>query len=143
MSRLYVGLENIALTNPQRATLVAALQQLGFNNTDPQPCNRNHRRVRLDNDAVIFEANFTDNDWTIANARQYLADVFGVDVSLITNNNSTQSYGGGTTLIVTLAYQAANRMRFALFGGANATYAQSQTEARGYLATNAAAWGDL
>lgn len=140
--RVYIGLENIALTAPQRAQLISALAALGPA-ADPRPCNRNHRRVRLDNDAVIVEAAFGDTDLGVAALKGYLAGVFSVSASLITSANTSQSFGGGTTTIVTLAYQSTNRLRFALFGGVGCTYAQSLAEVLGYLHTNAAAWGDV
>ena len=139
---VYIGLENIALTAPQKTTLIDALKVLGPA-ADGQPARLNHRRVRLDQDAVLFECFFGDNDLTIANLRQYLANVFGVNVTLITHTLTSQSFGGGTTAIVTLVYLSTNRLRFALFGGQGASRVQSYAEVLGYLATNAVAWGDV
>lgn len=103
----YFGIENIALTAPQKATLVSALQALGPSD-DPQPAELMHSRTRLDNDAVIFRARFQDGALTVANLRQFLATTFGVPVAQITA----------------------------------ATTAESNSEVLGYLAANAAAWGD-
>lgn len=60
----YFGIENIALTAPQKATLVAALRSLGPSD-DPQPAELMHSRTRLDNDAVIFRARFQDGALTV------------------------------------------------------------------------------
>jgi hypothetical protein len=137
----YLAMENIALTNPQRATLVAALSALGPS-SDPQPARLNHRRTRLDNDAVIFETLFQDVDLTTATLRGYLANVFGVPVAQITSNTTQQTFADRQSPIVTLTYQSTQRMRVALFGGTGATWAQSAVEARAYLSANAAAWGE-
>jgi hypothetical protein len=136
---VYVGLENVNLTDPQRGQMYAAVKALQVPNQN-RPCFINHERLRLDNNAGIWEALFDESWLTIAAFRQYIANVFGVPVGDITNTTSSQSFGGGTTFIVTLRYQAQNRMRAALFGGANATYAQSHAEVLGYLALNKALW---
>lgn len=138
----YIGLESIALTAPQLATLVAALRALGPA-SDPSPARLNHSRVRLDGEAVIFECAFADTDLTVATLRGYLANVFGVAVAQITANTTQQTFATLPSPIVTLTYQAAQRMRVALFGGTTATHAESAIEARAYLSANAAAWGDI
>lgn len=135
----YIGLENIALTAPQKATLITALAALGPA-ADSSPARLNHRRVRLDGDAVIFEASFGDNDLTVAALKQYLANVFGVAVGQIANANTSQTFAVLPTPIVTLAYQSVNRLRVALFGGTGATHEQSRVECIAYLAANAAQW---
>ncbi len=142
MPHLYFGLENIALTAPQKATLITALASLGPL-SDPQPCNRNHRRVRTDQDAVIFEALFQDSDLTTLALRQYLANVFGVALANVTAGTTSQTFLTVPSPIITLTYQAAAKMRAVLFGGVGATWQQSRAEAAAYLAANAAAWGDV
>lgn len=140
MAHLYIGLENIALTAPQRQTLAAALGALGPVN-DPQPARRNHRRVRSDGAAIIFEAAFADDDLTVAKLRGYLANVFGVPVAQISATTAQQTFGVLPSPVVTLSYQATARLRIALFGGTSATWTQSRVECAAYLAANAAAWG--
>jgi hypothetical protein len=141
MIHVYAGMENIALTGPQKATLVAALAALGPS-SDPQPSHLNHRRVRLDGDAVIFEAAFGDDDLTVTSLRQYVANVFGVPVAQVTASTTNQTFASIPSPIVTLTYQAVARLRVALFGGTGATWPESAIEVRAYLAANAAAWGD-
>jgi hypothetical protein len=133
--RLYFGIENLALTNAQRNTLVAGLQQLGANG-DSQPCNRNHWRIRLDNQAAIFEALFDDSQLTIAALKSRLATIFGIAANDISHATSTTGIG----FLVTLSYQSVARLRVLLFGGASATHAESHAAVLNYLATNAAAW---
>jgi len=137
----YFGIENIALTAPQKATLVAALQALGPSD-DPQPAELIHSRTRLDNDAVIFRARFQDGALTVANLRQFLAATFGVPVAHVSAATTQQTFAVRPSPIVTLSYQATPRLRVALFGGTTATTAESNSEVLAYLAANAAAWGD-
>jgi hypothetical protein len=113
------------------------LRALG-SNTHPNPCMRNHWRVRLDNQAVIFEANFNDEDWTVATIRQRLANIFGVNVTLVTANTTTTAYGP----VVTISYSGTARLRMIAFGGLLATWAQSHDLVLAYLAANKAAWGE-
>ena len=137
----YMGMINLALTAPQRQTLAQALAALGPAD-DPQPARRNHRRVRPDNDAVIFEAAFDEADLTVAKLRGYLANVFDVPVAQISANTTQQTFSNLQSPIVTLSYQGTQRLRVALFGGTAATWAQSRAEALAYLVANAAAWGE-
>lgn len=139
MIHLYCGLENINLTGPQKATLIAALTALGPA-SDSYPVRLNHRRVRLDNDAVLFEAAFGDNDLTTLNLRQFLANVFSVPLAQVTANTASQTFATLPTPIVTIVFAAINRVRFALFGGLSATHEQSRVECAAYLAANLALW---
>lgn len=141
MISTFIGVENIALTNPQRATLVAALQALGPS-SDPQPAELMHWRIRLDNNAAIFRARFQDGDLTTNNLRQFIANVFAVALAQVTNTNTSATFLTLPSPIVTLTYQATARLRFVLFGGLGATVAQSNAEVVAYLIANAAAWGD-
>lgn len=139
--RCYFGIENINLTAPQKATFITGLQALG-DNASANPCNRNHWRIRTDNDAVIFEANFDEDNLTIAAIKARLATIFGVAVGTITHSTSQNATYG---LIVTFIHSAQNKVRMVAFGHngtAWGTIAQSRTAAQAYLAANAAAWGD-
>lgn len=141
MTHCYFGIENINLTNGQRNTLVAGLQTLGTSNSDPQPCNRNHWRIRTDNDAAIFEADFDENTLTIAAIKQRLATIFSVAVGTITHSTSQSAYG----LVVTFIHGGQNKIRSVAFGhngSAWGTYADSKAAVLAYLQANAAAWGD-
>ena len=138
---LYFGIENIALTGPQKATLIAALNALGPS-SDPQPAELLHSRIRLDGDAVIYRARFQDNDLTTLNLRQFIANVFSVAVVNITAATTSTTFLTLPSPIVTLTHLAVARLRFVLFGGLGATTAQSNAEVLAYLAANAVAWGD-
>jgi hypothetical protein len=139
---LYFGIENLNLTAPQKATFIEALQGLGQNNSGDKPNEKNHWRVRLDNDAVIFEALFDESNLTIAAIKARLATIFGVAVGTISHSTSQNATYG---LIVTFPHSAQNKTRMVAFGNngsAWGTIAQSRAAAQAYLAANAAAWGD-
>jgi len=136
-----MGIENIALTGPQKATLIAALNALGPS-SDPHPAELMHSRVRLDNDAVIYRARFTDVDLTTVNLRQFLANVFSLSLASITATTTSTTFLTLPSPIVTMTVSASARMRFVLFGGLAATTLQSNAEVVAYLIANASAWGD-
>jgi hypothetical protein len=135
MSRQNYGIENLALTVAQRDTLVSALRTLG-ENTHPNPCMRNHWRVRLDNQAVIFEASRNDEDWTVSTIRQRLANIFGANVALATASTATTAYGP----VVTISYSGTPRLRMIAFGGLLATWEESHDAALAFLAENSEEW---
>lgn len=138
----YIGIENIALTAPQKQTLITALRALGPAD-DPQPAELMHMRPRLDNDAAIFRARFQDADLTTATLRQYLANVFNVAVAQVTAATATTTFKTLPSPVVTITFSATQRMRFVLFGGTGATTQQSNDEVIAYLIVNAVAWGDV
>jgi hypothetical protein len=141
MTRLYYGIENLNLTAPQKSTLITGLQSLG-DNAHANPAHRNHWRVRNDNDAVIFEANFDESTLTIAAIKARLAAIFSVAVGTISHNTSQNATYG---LIITFTHSAQQKLRMVVFGmtgGVWGTLEQSRTAAQAYLAANAAAWGE-
>lgn len=141
--RLYLGIENIALTNPQRQQLITHLQSLGLQNNSPFPHLRNHGRIRPDEDAAFFEAAFDDGTISIQAVKNRLGIIFSIDPAQISHNVNTVSYStGNNTTVVTFTYQAQARLRTAAFGTLSGTWAQSNAEVRGYLAANAEAWGE-
>lgn len=131
---LYVGIEDIGLTAPQRETLVEALKRLGPK-SDVQPARLCHWRLRTDGKAAIFEADFGENEITIAAVKRYLADVFGVDPATVSHTLQQTQYGP----LVTFS-RGGDRLRLVQFGGAEPTWAESGDACRAYLAANAAAW---
>ena len=133
---LYFYLENIALTAAQRDTLVNAIKAWGKRDQDQNPRNRMHWRVRLDGQAVIFEAWVDEDNLTLLSLRQRLANLFNVALSQVTGSAASNQYGQ----VVTLSYQSTARLRVGVFGGVSATYEESQAAATAYLAANTAAW---
>lgn len=135
----YLGIENLNLNAAQRQTLVDALKALGPA-SDPQPARLCHWRTRLDGDAAIFEALFNEDNVTIQAFKNRLADIFSVDPATIDHATVTQHFAGGDTPVVTFSRLGTDYLRFALFGGAGATWMESGNECRGYLALNKAEW---
>lgn len=135
----YIGIENLGLNASQKQTLISGLAALGPGQSN-RPAWLNHRRLRLDNDAAIFEALFDDTTLTIAAIKQRLATIFSVTVASISHTVTSVSFAGGTTDVVVFTHSAVQRLRMARFGGDGSTRAQSLTEVLGYLAANRAAW---
>jgi hypothetical protein len=136
--RGYFGIENLNLTNPQKQMLIDGIKGLGDNNS-PYPNFRNHSRLRLDNNAILFEANFDETSVTIAAIKARLATIFSVAAGTISHSTIQSAYG----LVVTFTHSAQQKMRMIAFGhdGANwGTWEQSNAAARGYLLANAAQW---
>lgn len=131
----YIGVESLSLTTLQKAQLLDAIKQLGAN-TDPRPASRNHWRVRLDNNAVIFHALFDEDLLTVAVISQQLATLFSVPVIQVTATTATNIYGQSATFV----YLAVNRLLIQVFGGVTATSAESRAQVLAYLAANSAAW---
>lgn len=136
MTRQYYGIEALSLTTAQKQTLVDALKLLGRNSLHPNPCYRNHWRVRLDNNAVIFEGDFDDSNWTVISIRDRLAAIFNVAANLITSSTASTAYGP----VVTYTYASQQRIRMIAFGGLLATWTQSHDAVLAYLRANLAAW---
>ena len=138
---VYFGIENINLNATQKSQLIVALKALGPA-THPKPCMLNHWRVRLDGNAVFFEALFDETKITVQAFKNYLGTIFGINPALITSANTTQHFGGHSTLVVTFTYNAVNYLRVALFGYAGGwpSYAFSHDEVLGYLKLNQMAW---
>lgn len=136
---VYMGLENISLNAAQKNQLVTALQQLGPIQA-ANPAHRNHWRVRLDGNAVLFEALFDDDDLTVASVKGYLASIFNIQASSISHTLTTPTFAARPTPVATFRYNGTDYLRVAVFGGPTATWAQSREETLAYLAANAAAW---
>jgi hypothetical protein len=139
-THVYIGIESLTLTAPQRAALVERLKLLGPGHAD-RPCLLNHWRVRPDGLAAIFEAGFDVESIGIAGVKSYLANIFNIAAGDISHTLQTVSFADGTqTVVVTLKYANQNRLRLALFGGVDATWETSHAEVLGYLRQYAAAW---
>lgn len=135
---IYFGIENLNLTNGQRNQLITGLQGLGQANSG-LPFQRNHQRIRPDNQAAIFEGLFDENNITIAAIKSRLATIFGVSAALISHATQQTVYG----LVITYTYQSVARLRMVAFGHTGSAWADRETSrsaAQAYLAANAAAW---
>lgn len=121
----------------QRVTLVDWFRDFGREDDSPYPNRRMHTRVRLDSEAVIFEAvvneDWLDNDFISAK----LADIFDVDPVTITVVVSQNIYG---TMGDFQRPAGTSRMRLGIFGGTNATVEESRSSCVAYLITYNELW---
>lgn len=131
----YIGTENLNLNATQRDTLIAALKALGPA-SDPQPARLNHWRIRLDGEAVIFEALFNTDNISVQAFKNRLANIFSVDPDTVDDATQQTAYGPA----VTFSRGGTDYLRFLLFGGAGATWQESGDACRAYLIANAAEW---
>jgi hypothetical protein len=135
LKHCYIGIENLNLNATQRDTLIDVLKALGPA-SDSQPAHLNHWRTRLDNEAIILEALFNEDNLTVAAFKNRLAAIFGVDPASVGDASSSTPYGP----MVTFSRGGTDYLQFLLFGGAGATWQQSGDGCRAYLAANAAEW---
>jgi len=136
---LYFYLENVNLTTPQQQILIDAIKTWGKRDQDPNPRHRNHWRIRLDNKAIIFEAWFDNNNLSILNIRQKLADLYEVALSQITGSVTSNIYGQ----LLSVTYNTLVRLRIGIFGGITADYYTSQTKAVQFLVDNKTSWDNI
>ena len=139
---VYFGIENLALNDDQKATLVDALTQLGPK-SHPSPACLCHWRIRLDGDAAIFEALFEDSAITVDAIRQYLANIFGVDAENIGDSISFVTFDSRRTAVARYSYAGTEYLQLAVFGYAGGewpTWSESGDECRAYLAANRGQW---
>jgi hypothetical protein len=135
----YIGIENLNLSATQRQILIDALKALGPG-SDPQPARLCHWRTRLDNEAAIFEANFNEDNLTVAVFKDRLGAILGVDPAAVDHSTGSQTFDTLPTPIVVFSRTGTDYVRFALFGGQSAEWMQSGDECRAYLKLNQAEW---
>ena len=113
----YLAIENVGLNDSQRDTLINVLRNIGQANDGPLPNLRNHWRVRLDNEAAIFEALFDEDQLTVTQFKVWLGYIFGVDPETISHTLQQTQYGP----LATFSRPAeTDRLRFLLFGDISA-----------------------
>lgn len=103
------------------------------------PAYNNHKRTRLDGDAVIYESNFNPGEVSIEEFKQLLADEFGVPVEEIGDVETSDDYAGHGTATWTFSYNLIDRFIVRRFGGGG-TWQESGDECRGYLKLYQAEW---
>lgn len=142
ISQQHFGIENLNLTAPQKQTLLNGLLTIGNNESSNQPCERMHTRIRLDNDAMMFEAQINEDNLTLLAIRTRLANIFGIAVNQITTSTNQVANIG---LVVTFIQGGQNKCRMVAFGNVAGTWGttqESRAAAQAYLAANAVAWGE-
>ena len=130
----YFGIENINLNVAQRELLVDALKLLG-DNESPFPNFRNHRRVRLDGDAVIFEARWNKDNITVDKFKIYLGNIFSVDPATIDHATIPND-----NIVVVFSHTGTDYLRVAFFGGLDCTWEESRQATLAYLKANQELW---
>ena len=131
----YFGIENINLNASQKGELVDAIKALG-DNTSIFPNFRNHTRIRLDGEAVIFEARFNEDNLTVDKFKQYLGNIFSVDPATINHSLTTP----GVNVVVVFSRSGIDYLRLALFGGISCTWEESRQAVLAYLRVNRELW---
>ena len=135
MSRLFVGIELLTMTAAMKQTLVSALQKLG-RQSGPNPCEIMHWRIRLDNEAVILEAEFSTDDVSLPRMATRLEQLYNLSPGAVTYTTASTVYGP----VVTFKTGTTNRFRMVCFGGLDASYGESHAAVLAYLAANKTAW---
>ena len=134
----YFYVENLGLSAQQKLTLVDVLRAWGLRNQDPSPKKRNHWRVRLDGEAVIFEAVFEADNITVLWFRTKLSEIFSVPVANITATTTNTDYGP----VSTFKYLTVNKLRLGIFAGLNSTWAESHLAVLHFIQDNQSAWSN-
>jgi hypothetical protein len=142
---IYFGIENMNLTDEDRALLVAALDEIPPL-SHSQPSHTNHRRVRLDADAAIYRGLWNEDHITIATFKDKLGAIFSVDPATIDHAVQTPTFDARESDVVTFSRTGKDYLRVVFFGypgGADwPTPEQSRIEVIAYLYANAEAWGE-
>ena len=135
----YIGLENLALSGLQRATVVAQLRLLGPA-LHPLPCKKNHVRISSDNEKVILEAEFPTAWLTVAQIKRWMGDIFDVLPDSIGHTVTQHSWGNQMTLVATFSRGGTDYVRFGVFAGVGATWESSRLAAAGYMSADPDDW---
>ena len=136
----YMAVENLNLNQAQAVELWQAIKAKGEANDSKYPQFRNHWRLNLDNSKGIFEALFNQDNMTIEWFKAALGGIFNIDPDTIDSSNHSATFVTRITPIVIFSRGGTNYVRFAVFGGADATWQQSRVEVLGYLAANSDEW---
>ena len=131
----YIGVEDIALTAPQRAAILTAFRGLGPGQAR-QPAHLLHMRPSLDGSKAIFEARFNESKLTVSAVKQFIASAVGVAASAIDHETMQSVYGP----VVSLRAGGMEQMRFLVFGGTPVSHEESRQQVRAYLIAHIAEW---
>lgn len=125
-------------------TLVASVDNIISHHIVGDPSTYFQKRMRLDNNAVIYEANFDEDDINFNAFKNKLATIFGIDPLLVTFVPSVVHLLFRDSVNVVYSYLALPRFTIGFFGrdilNNTCTWDQSKDECREYLRLNNAAW---
>lgn len=103
------------------------------------PAWNNHKRTRLDGDAVIYESQFEPGEVSGLKFRQLLSEEFGVPIEDIDQQISQDDYAGIGTTVWAYSYDAIDRFIVRRFGRGG-PWPESRAECLGYLSANTSEW---
>ena len=135
-----MAIENLNLNPTQATTLWQVIKAKGEANDSQYPQFRNHWRISLDQTKGIFEALFNQDNMTVDWFKARLGDIFGIDPATIDDSLQNVTLVDRNTPVVTFSRNGTDYVRFAAFGGVNASWQESRVEVLGYLAANSAEW---
>ena len=127
----YFLLENLTLSGDDWDALAGLIKQRGAND-DPQPCNRNHWRYRLDNQAVIFEALFNESAVNANAIKGLLTAVTQIPANRIDYTTDAN--------ITTFTIDDVESLGQIVFGGDGAEWNDSRLDCLAYLSAYRTAW---
>jgi hypothetical protein len=134
----YFVVERGSIGSENWTALQALFENMGTHG-NKFPAFNNHKRVRLDGDAIIYESAFDPSEVTIEQFKQLLADEFSVPIQDIDSNTSQDDYAGYGTTVWDFLYNAVSRFIVRRFGGGE-NWQASRQECIGYLIQNTALW---
>jgi hypothetical protein len=138
----YFVVERLNIGAGNWASLQALFEAMGTHDS-PFPCFNNHRRARLDGDAVIYESKFDTEEVSIPAFKQLLADEFSVPVEDVLHTIGAEDYAGYGTTVWTFYYDeivpGEDRFKVERFGGGG-SWQESRAEGAGYLILYADQW---
>lgn len=141
MARLYLALQRLELGDTNWDDLVSAMQEKG-DNQNPNPCNRNHWRLSLDELIWIFEADFDTSQIDIEWFINWLSNQFGVDPDDIGEDTGFSIYGRFSTFSYPDGIN--NRFRLGVFGFAQGqgwpSYPETHEAVLSYISDNLSEW---
>lgn len=92
-----------------------------------------HWRIKPDGEAIVLEGLFKDENLTVDAIKKFLGNIFGIDWNTIEHNVSGVTFDTLETPIVTYSRGGINYIRFALFGGKDASREEAGKEVREYI----------
>ena len=139
----YWGIENLGLNDAQRSVIIDELRTLGPQSHRSPAC-LNHWRTRLDGQAAIFEALFSESMISIDAFKQRLGAIFGISWITIGHSIQQVTFADRESAVVTFSRTGTDYLRVVFFGYGGGedwpTWQESGDECRAYLAANAAEW---
>ena len=130
----YFVFENLALSQDDWEELIDRFMQRGSNNS-PQPAERNHQRLRLDGQAILFEAKFNEQAVNERAVEGQLASILRVPpprIDYIVEENGDK--------IVTYAVDGVDSLLHTVLSGEGATWDESRMATHAYLFANMNEW---